>query len=142
MSKAMVRAQRAARRVPQGAAILEFLMAPKTRKLLIKAAEEGDPPVAAISRELAELVGPKDLKSAQLKQFAGLCIRAILEEEGFEIERAGVWLGDDPVFKTGSVYRKVVSGPTSRRDDWLVRFVKMLTKDEVDRLIELLRRRP
>ena len=141
MSKSMVRAQRAARRVPHGSEILEFLNGPKSRKALIAAAVEGEPPVAAISKEFAALVGPKDLKLAQVKQYAGLCIRAILEEEGFEIERTGVWLGDDPVFATGSVYRKVVLSTGGRRGDLLERFVKMLTEEEAGIVQDLLSRR-
>ncbi|MDO8876242.1 MAG: hypothetical protein Q8M24_04815 [Pseudolabrys sp.] len=141
MSKSMVRAQRAARRVPHGSEILELLSSPKSRKALVAAAIEGEPPVAAISKEFAALVGPKDLKLAQVKQYAGLCIRAILEEEGFEIERTGVWLGDDPVFSTGSVYRKVTSGPAGHRNELLERFVKVLTQEEARILQDLLSKR-
>jgi hypothetical protein len=72
MSKAMIRAQRAARRVPHGPEILEFLSSAKSRKALVAAAAEGEPPVAAISKEFAALVGPKDVKLAQVKQYAGL----------------------------------------------------------------------
>ena len=68
-------------------------------------------------------------------------IRAILEEEGFEIERTGVWLGDDPVFSTGSVYRKVASEAGGRRNDLLERFVRMLNEEEVGIVRELLSRR-
>jgi hypothetical protein len=45
MSKAMIRAQRAARRVPHGSEILEFLSSAKSRKALVAAAAEGEPPV-------------------------------------------------------------------------------------------------
>lgn len=141
MSKAMVRAQRAARRVPHGTEILEFLGSAKSRKALIAAAIEGEPPVAAISRDFATLVGSKDVKLTQVKQYAGLCIRAILEEEGFEIDRTGVWLGDDPVFSTGSVYRKVVLSAGGRRGDLLERFVRVLTEEEAGIVEELLSRR-
>lgn len=141
MSKAMVRAQRAARRVPHGSEILEFLSSPKSRKALVAAAAEGEPPVAAISKEFAALVGPKDVKLAQVKQYAGLCIRAILEEEGFEIERTGVWLGDNPVFSTGAAYRKVAPSSGSRGRDFLERFVGMLNGEEIGILQDLLSRR-
>jgi hypothetical protein len=140
MSKAMIRAQRAARRVPHGSEILEFLSSAKSRKALVAAAAEGEPPVAAISKEFAALVGPKDVKLAQVKQYAGLCIRAILEEEGFEIERTGVWLGDDPVFSTGSVYRKAPSAGARGRD-FLERFVRMLNVEEVGILQDFISRR-
>jgi len=141
MSKSMVRAQRAARRVPHGPEILEFLSSAKTRKVLVAAAADGEPPVAAISREFAALAGPKDLKLAQVKQYAGLCIKAILEEEGYEIERTGVWLGDDPVFSTGAAYRKVSSGSGERSGDFLTRFVGMLNEQEAGILQELLEAR-
>jgi hypothetical protein len=140
MSKAMVRAQRAARRVPHGPEILEFLSSPKSRKALVAAAVEGSPPVAAVSGEFAALVGPKDAKLAQVKQYAGLCVRAILEQENFEIERTGVWLGDDPVFSTGSSYRKVPSAGARGRD-FLERFARMLSDEEVGILQDLLMRR-
>ena len=141
MTKSMLRAQRAARRVPHGSEILEFLSSPKSRKALVAAAVEGEPPVAAISKEFAALVGPKDLKLAQVKQYAGLCIRAILEEEGFEIERTGVWLGNDPVFSTGSVYKKIAAEGGGRRNDLLERFVKALSSEEIDILRELVSKR-
>lgn len=141
MAKAMVRAQRAARRVPHGPEILEFLSSAKTRKVLVAAAAEGNPPVAAISREFAALVGPKDVKLAQVKQYAGLCIRAILEEEGYEVERTGVWLGDDPVFSTGAAYRKASLGSGERGGDFLERFVRMLSEEEAGILQDLLARR-
>jgi hypothetical protein len=141
MSKAMVRAQRAARRVPHGSEILEFLSSPKSRKALVAAAAAGEPPVAAISKEFAALVGPKDVKLAQVKQYAGLCIRAILEEEGFEIERTGVWLGDDPAFSTGSSYRKAASRTGARGRDFLERFARILNDEEVGILQDLLSRR-
>src|SRR5450759_4853451 len=49
MSKTMVRAQRAARRIPRGAEILGFLSSPKCRKALVAAALQDEPPVSAIS---------------------------------------------------------------------------------------------
>jgi hypothetical protein len=141
MSKAMIRAQRSARRVPQGAKILEFVESARIRKMLVAAALQGEPPVAAISREFASLVGPKDAKLAQVKQYVGLCVGAVLEEEGFEVERSGVWLGDDPVFSTGSVYRKIPGDGSSKRGDLLERFVKALSEEEALRVQALLGRR-
>ena len=141
MLKSMIRAQRAARRVPHGIKILEFLSSPKSRKVLVAAAADGEPPVASISRDFEALLGPKDSKFAQVKQFAGLSIRAILEEEGFEIERTGVWLGQDPVFLTGSVYRKMAPAAVGRRGDLLERLVGVLNNKELEILQELLSRR-
>ena len=141
MSKSMVRAQRASRRVPRGEEILGFLSSPKCRKALVAAALQDEPPVSAISKELAALLGPKDAKTAQVKQYAGLCIRAIMEEEGFELERNGVWLGKDVMFGSGSVYKKREPDGGGRRNDLLERLVKNLTEEEVGTLQEILLRR-
>ena len=141
MAATMQRAERAARSVPRGEEVLKFLKGEKARSALVAAASAGDPPVAAISRDLVELLGAKELKSAQVKQFTGLCIRAILEEEGFEVERTGVWLGNDPVFSTGAVYRKMTSIKASGSSDLLDRLAKSLRDDEANRLFEILRKR-
>ena len=94
--------------------------------------------MTAISRKLQELVGPKDVKLAPVKQFAGICVRAVLEEEGFELADTGVRLSKDPVFRTGSVFtRSSGSGST----ELLARFVESLTDDEARRIKILLRRR-
>ncbi len=49
MSRTMQRARRSARAVKHGAEILDFVQEPKTRRLLVAAAESGAPPVTAIS---------------------------------------------------------------------------------------------
>lgn len=138
MSRTMQRARRSARAVLHGTEILEFVQEPNTRRLLIAAAELGSPPVTAISHKLQELVGPKDAKLAPVKQFTGVCVRAVLEEGGFELADTGVRLSNDPVFRTGSVYRR---RSNSKSTDLLVRFVESLTDDEARRIKILLRRR-
>ena len=138
MSRTLRRAQRSARAVLHGTEILEFVQELKTRRLLIAAAESGVPAVTAISGELRELVGPKDAKLAPVKQFAGLCVRAVLEQEGFEVADAGVRLSNDPMFRTGSVYRRRSDSDST---DLLVRFIESLTDDEARRVKTLLRRR-
>jgi hypothetical protein len=121
---------------------LNFLKEDKIRRTLIAAATAGDPPVAAISRSLVERVGSKDVKSAQVKQFTGLSVRAVLEEEGFEVARTGVWLGDDPVFSTGAVYRKVTPQKTTAGgSDFMDRLARTLNDDEAHRLFDILRKR-
>jgi hypothetical protein len=124
--------------VLHGSEILALTQTPKVRALLVAAAESGAPAITAISARLLELVGSKDAKLAPVKQFAGLCVRAVLENEGFELAEAGVRLSNDPVFRTGSVYRKN-SAPKSA--DLLIRFVEALTDDERRRVRTLLSRR-
>ena len=111
-SKAMRRAVRSARAVLHGVRILEFIRDPRTRQKLIAAAETGTPPTTAISSRLAELVGARDVKLQPVKQFAGVCVRAVLEEEGFQVAAKGVRVSNDPVFRTGSTY-----GQNPGRDD-------------------------
>ena len=138
MSQSMQRVRRSARAVPHGTEILEFMLQPKTRQLLVTAAESGVPAVTAISGKLQELVGFKDAKLAPVKQFTGLSVRAVLEEEGFEVAGVGVRLSNDPVFRTGSVYRRHTDSDST---DLLARIAASLTDDEAKRLTTLLRRR-
>jgi hypothetical protein len=138
MSGSMQRARRSARAVLHGTQILEFMKEKKTRRLLVGAAETGAPPVTAISSALKTLVGIPDAKLTPVRQFAGLCVRAVLEEEGFELAETGVRLSNDPVFRTASVYRR---NSASDSKDLLDRLVESLTDDEAKRLKTLLRHR-
>jgi hypothetical protein len=115
-----------------------LLQEAKIRRLLVAAADSGAPPVTAISGKLLELVGPKDAKLTPVRQFTGLCVRAVLEEEGFELAEVGVRLSQDPVFRTGAVYRRQSA---SESTDLLSRLVESLTDEEAGRLKLLLRRR-
>jgi len=94
--------------------------------------------VTAVSSALKTLVGATDAMLAPVKQFTGLCVRAVLEEEGFELAETGVRLSNDPVFRTGSVYRR---NSASDSKDLLARFVESLSDDEARRLKTLLRQR-
>jgi hypothetical protein len=139
-SKAMRRAVRSARAVLHGARILEFIQDPRTRQKLVAAAESGAPPITAISGRLAELVGAKDVKLAPVKQFAGVCVRAVLEDEGFQLAAKGVRVSNDPVFQTGSTYERISVGMTNNAT-FLTRLVQCMTDDEASEVLELLRRR-
>ena len=138
-NKAMQRAQRSARAVLHGPKILEFVSTPKVRAKLITAADTGAPPVTAISAALKTLVGTADTKLAPVKQFTGLCVRAVLEEEGFELAETGVRLSNDPVFRTASVYRRTAA--PGKTDELLVRFIEALTDAEARQALKLLKNR-
>jgi hypothetical protein len=141
MSKAMQRARRSARAVLHGDKILEFIQKPVSRKLLVAAAESGSPPVTAISKEL-EKIARKDIRLAPVKQFAGLCVRAVLEEEGFEVAETGVRLSQDTVFRSGSVYRKIQATQTGISTSLLDRFLDVLNSQELEQLARRLDSRP
>lgn len=136
-----VRAERAAKRTPKGEQVWAFLGSSKGRKALLAAVEKGQPPVGAVSAHLIEIVGLKTLDDTKMKQFVGMCVRAIMEEEGYELADTGVWLGNDPLFSTGATYRKA-SGPIfGTSDDFFERFVAVLTDAEAERISALLARR-
>jgi hypothetical protein len=139
-AKAMRRAVRSARAVIRGPEILELVRESKSRRLLIAAAESGVPPVTAISGKLLQLIPVKDAKLTPLKQFTGLCVRAVLEEEGFQVAETGVRVSNDPIFRTGSTYHRIkVDAPGS--PGLLVRIIQNLTDEEAKEALRLLRKR-
>jgi len=141
VSKIMRRAQRSAPAVREGARILDFIRSANVRKRLVSAAESGSVPITSISSDLKELVGKKLAKLLPIKRFAGLCVRAVLEEEGFELVQTGVTVSKDPLFRTGSVYQRHETEEQEPASDLLARFIESLTDREVARALKLLRRR-
>ena len=139
-SKAMRRATRSARALRHGPDVLELIQEPKTRRLLVAAAERGEPPVTAISDKLLQLVPVKDAKLMPLRQFAGLCVRAVLEEEGFEVAETGVRVSNDPIFRTGATYRRIHAGEQIT-SGLLARIIQSLTDEEAREALRLLRKR-
>jgi hypothetical protein len=139
--KSMQLVERSARAVLHGPAILQFVRTPKVRAKLIVAAETGAPPVTAISSELINLVGAVDAKLAPVKQFTGRCVRAVLEEEGFELVETGVRLSNDPVFRTASVYKRISAPEKTGAPSLLVRFIETLTDAEARQALQLLKNR-
>jgi hypothetical protein len=139
-SKAMRRATRSARAILHGPKILEQIQQTKVRRLLVAAAQSGVPPVTAISDKLLEILPRKDAKLTPVKQFAGLCVRAVLEEEGFDVAETGVRVSNDPVFRTGATYRRPVAGK-SPAVALLSRIIQTLTDEEVEEAVKLLRQR-
>jgi hypothetical protein len=137
-SKAMRRAMRSARAVLHGTHILEFIQRPETRQKLIAAADAGAPPVTAISSQVVKLAG-RDAKLPPVKQFVGLCIRAVLEQEGFQAAAKGVRVSKDPIFRTGSTYERKPAAAKGRV--FFARMVEALTDQEADELLALLQRR-
>ena len=139
-TRAMRRARRSAGALKYGPEVLELIQEPKTRRLLVDAAERGAPPVTAISDKLLQVIPAKELKLMPLKQFAGLCVRAVLEEEGFEVAEAGVRVSNDPIFRTGSTYQRV-KAQKSASSSLLERLIGALTEDEARQALSLLRNR-
>lgn len=125
------RVERMSSAVPRGDKILEFVRASATRKILIDAAETGQPSIGAISKKLAKLVGLDVLRLTLVKQFCGLAIRAVLAEEGLVPIQHGVRLYADPVFTTGTVYARRFEKGSKREEDLLRRIIDTLSVDEM-----------
>jgi hypothetical protein len=137
----MTRARRSAAAVRSGPEILEFLLSGEARKALKGAAHRGEPPVTAVSEALRKRFG-EDMGFPPVRQFAGLVIRAILEEEGFRVAESGVRISRDPIFRTGAVYEAIADEKKSGSLDGLVAFLtERLSDSEIGRLRQLLRRR-
>jgi len=120
-----------------GQRILDFIRETKTRRSLVKVAETSAPPVTAISDQLIALIGKNQAKAQPVKQFVGICVRAVLEEEGFEVVEKGVRVSD-PIFRSGSTYERAAQ---SHASTLLERFAASLTDAEARELAKLLRRR-
>ena len=140
-SKSMRRAKRSARAITWGTEILQFVQSPSVRQRLVEAAELSSPPVTAISSDVQKLVGKKAAKLPPIKQYTGLCVRAVLEEEGFELVQTGVRVSNDPIFRTGSVYQRSEKQEPQPASDLLARFIQSLTDEEVVYAIKLLQSR-
>jgi hypothetical protein len=133
--------RRSARAVLQGPALLEFITTPRTREVLVAAAEAGHPPVASISEDIRQLIGLKDAKLLPVRQFVGRCVRAVLEEAGFEVAAAGVRLSHDRIFRSGSVYQRASHpAPVTSREivEWLI---TKLTDSEAELALKLIQTR-
>ena len=137
--KAMRRAVRSARAVPRGQQILALVRSNEARRLLVEAAKAGVPPVTAISHLVMREIGEQDAKLIRVKQFVGVCVRAILEEDGFEVASKGVRVSNDPLFSTGATYQPVRS--PSARVSLVERLLRALNDEEVEEAMTYLRRR-
>ena len=131
LARMMGRVERMSSAVPGGDKILEFVRAPATRKLLIDAAETGQPSISAISKKLAKLIGVDVLRLTLVKQFCGLAIRAVLAEEGLVPIQHGVRLHADPIFTTGTVYARRYEKGSKREEDLLRRVIDTLSVAEL-----------
>lgn len=109
----LAKARRAASVIHRGDEILECVEDEKD--LLIEGADEGVPPVSKIGRILDDRFGD-DVKHLPVRQWIGSLVRALLAVEGYEVEERGVRF-KDPVFKSGSTYRRVDQDSDADNDD-------------------------
>ncbi len=143
LSSRMRRAQRSARAIVGGQKILDHLLKDDNKRRLIEAANEGVPPVSRISATLVKVAeaGGIDLKAMSVRQFIGMIVRAILEDEGYSIAEKGVRLAHDPVFTSGSVYQKRSVAGDGKQGTILERLLASLTDFEAEQALAVLQDR-
>jgi hypothetical protein len=137
--RALTQAYRLAGSTPMGAELMSFLRRPNVLKVLRKAAERGTQPVAAISTELMAHF-PTVIHDPTVKRRIGFFVAAVLDGEGFSVERANVKM-KDPLFKSAAVFRKRPE-PTTTPPNVIARLsaalTDALTEDEARQLVEFL----
>lgn len=131
--------QRGSRSIVGGEELLITLTSGPYIVALEEGAEEGVPPVSKISRMLKERFpdNEPDLKAMPVRQFIGSAVRAILSERGYALDEGGVRIPNDPIFSTGSTYRKIEE--EDDEEDFLERFVEILSPSEMRRLQVLIK---
>ncbi len=144
--KLMKRATRAAKSVHQGTDILKILKTPKARALLIEGAEEEVPSVGKVA-DLLYAEFDDHIRQTPVKTLIGLCVRAVLAEEDYELIERGVRvpadLSEERVFSTGAVYAKadISTDDQDSDDDELVRLLvavgeRLLSEKDRKRVVE------
>jgi hypothetical protein len=118
-----------------GSAILEWLHEPEQRAALVSAAGQGLPSVAGITSAFVAKFGKGAGKTMVLRQFVGRAVKIIMDEEGYVPADTGVKLPGDPVFSTGTCYRKRGEFlPAAGATPLLDRIVAVLSPDELSYL--------
>ena len=135
----MVRARRAALAFGKGPAMLAYIE--KNKPALVQAASDGLPPVGVLSKGLLKNFNDV-VRTAPVRQFVGIAVKAILATEGFEVAQTGVRLRDDPLFTTGAIYRRASDSGDPEIDavrDAFGRLVRSLTNAEKKLLLDVLK---
>jgi hypothetical protein len=104
-SRALKRAVRSAAALEHGEDMLALVMSKAAVTALRNTADKGIPAVSAVSDALFERFG-EYTKLPPVKTFIGQCVRAALEQEGYEVIERNVRLRNDKIFNRGTVYAK------------------------------------
>ena len=109
-SRAYSRAIRSAHAIDHGEDILAFVTSKGAVAALRTTADKGIPAVSAVSSALYERYRDYT-KLAPVKTFIGQCVRAALEQEGYQVLERNVRLRNDKIFNRGTVYALTGSPP-------------------------------
>lgn len=135
------RARELARSSPFLSHVLDYMCSEEVRIILVRAADAHQAPVSAISDRLIERFGRDGFASKEARQFVGLSTAACLGTLGYVADGTRVRFRADPLFTTGSLFRKATEPPRSTAHDLLARFVASLTDAEALAVADLLDRR-
>lgn len=137
--RALTQAYRLAGSTPMGTELISFLRRRDIVRKLREAAERGTQPVAAISAELL-VHFPTVIHDPAVKRRIGFFVSAILDGEGFSVERTNVRMKNS-LFKSGAIFRKRPD-PKTPPPNAIARLstalMDALTEDEARQLVELL----
>lgn len=128
--KLWTRAARMAKSDPNRRLVWDFLRRDHTATL-VTAADLGAVPVTAISTALLERFGAEVLDPPSMRQFIGIAVSAILQEEGFIVDRTGVRLRGDPLFGAGALFERAGVAPVERENSLLARLIDALDAEEL-----------
>lgn len=137
----MRKARRGSQSIVGGDVLLDALTSDAYVSALKEGVAEAVPPVSKISELLLQQFPgtAPNLKATPVRQFIGSTVKAILSDEGYEVDESGIRLPNDPVFRSGSTYRLKTETEVGKEDDILERFVAMLNPDELRRLHDLVK---
>lgn len=132
------RALRLARRIEDGEKLFTHLTSRQSRDAMLGAVVDGVPPLSRLSAGLAERF--PSARTLPARQLAGLAVRAVLSEEGYEVDRQQVRLRDDPLFAVAATFRRIPD-PAPQGAEWVARLVSVMTRVEAGYALTLLRER-
>lgn len=121
---------------PIGERLLEVLNDRAYTVKMEDAVRTAMPPLSHISVHLKQDFPEVDFGSLRIRQFIGCAVREAMQDMGYVVEDSGVRIPRDPIFKSGSTYRKAISGEA---EDILLRIVSILTPMELKRLRAILK---
>lgn len=109
------RVRRAANNIPNAPEIYTFLQLPTIIEVLEMSADQGDPPIMAVSELLITEFGKATFDHMNIRQFIGMAVKYIMQKQGYIPEDRGVRIPNDLLFTTGTTYIKAPPEPEPRK---------------------------
>ena len=91
-------------------------------------------PAATVTDGLLSKFGSTQLAPHTVHRFIGTAIRALLEEEGFEVDLTGVRTPRNPLFASASTFRRRRAAIQPAVGSLIKRMLESLTQEELDQI--------